>query len=212
MSGFKAFIMVTSIILAGIVFIGSLMVLCTEGLDGFRTEKQKIKNELSKNYKENLKRNNGVAILFNGVAYKIKISELARISFEDFKMYYEINPVSWSLGKLSCLYSENDGFTGVVKKENYKGDKLYFLVYPFEDAYKLFCYKNELEELKKKTKEEIALNETIFNQKENQKTDVIALLKSVQKDINNLKKQAERELEEGKRVTEEIKERIVVNS
>lgn len=122
-------------------------------------------------------------------------SQMPHTTFEEFIQYYTVNPKAWYV---------DDKYEMSVYRYNEKQDPIFLLFYPFEEYWKFYEWYADLKE--ENTKNAEAKKQRELEQK--QTKEKIALLELVQKDIDALKAQSERELATAREMTEEVKKNL----
>ena len=112
-----------------------------------------------------------------------KTKDFPTIAFNQFKDFYSLNPESWSLRECRVIKDNNDELS---------------LTFTYQEWKKYKKFKEQVEEEKEQQKERLA------NQKaEKEKVETTRkVLEAVQKDIDNIRAEAEKEFQEAKQVVE----------
>lgn len=126
---------------------------------------------------------------------KFPYLQMPQTTFQEFIQYYSVNPDAW--------YVDDECQISVYRCDKYN-NPLFLLFYPFEEYWKFSKWYTNLKE--ENTKNAEAKKQRELEQK--QTKEKIALLELVQKDIDALKAQSERELATAREMTEEVKKNL----
>lgn len=127
-----------------------------------------------------------IALICYAIEYSIYTDKNFRLKFKDFKTYYFLNPDSWEL----------DDYT--VRKKGVLAPGYSFVLQDFSFSfidviyYKIF--KNQLK--RKKINKEV-------------NSAHMALIDAVQKDINDIRKKANKEIEESSKIMIQVKKNFM---